>query len=38
MHPCYHTACDRLDTTNVPFLDDLSDAGAHAIFTFAQTP
>ena len=38
MHPCYHTVCDRLDTTNVPFLDDLSDAGAHAIFTFAQTP
>jgi Zn-dependent M28 family amino/carboxypeptidase len=38
MHPCYHTACDRLGTVNVPFLDDLSDAGAHAIFTFAQTP
>jgi Zn-dependent M28 family amino/carboxypeptidase len=38
MHPCYHTACDRLDTVNVPFLDDLSDAYAHAILTFAQTP
>jgi len=38
MHPCYHTACDRLDTVNVPFLDDLSDADAHAILTFAQTP
>jgi Zn-dependent M28 family amino/carboxypeptidase len=38
MHPCYHTACDRLDTVNVPFLDDLSDAFAHAILTFAQTP
>src|SRR5262245_4252259 len=38
MHPCYHTACDRIDTVNVPFLDDLSDAYAHAILTFAQTP
>ena len=38
MHPCYHTACDRLDTVNTRYLDDLSDAGAHAIFTFAQTP
>ena len=38
MHPCYHTACDRLDTVNIPFLDDLSDAFAHAILTFAQTP
>ncbi len=38
MHPCYHTACDRLDTVNVRFLDDLSDAYAHAILTFAQTP
>jgi Zn-dependent M28 family amino/carboxypeptidase len=38
MHPCYHAACDRLDTVNVPFLDDLSDADAHAILTFAQTP
>ena len=38
MHPCYHVACDRLDTVNVKFLDDLSDAGAHAILTFAQTP
>ena len=38
MHPCYHIACDRLDTVNVKFLDDLSDAAAHAILTFAQTP
>ena len=38
MHPCYHLACDRLDTANTRYLDDLSDAGAHAIFTFAQTP
>jgi Zn-dependent M28 family amino/carboxypeptidase len=38
MHPCYHQACDRLDTVNTRYLDDLSDAGAHAIFTFAQTP
>jgi len=38
MHPCYHLACDRLDTVNTRYLNDLSDAGAHAIFTFAQTP
>ena len=38
MHPCYHIACDRLDTVNERFLNDLSDAGAHAIMTFAQTP
>lgn len=38
MHPCYHQACDRVDTVNTRYLDDLSDAGAHAIFTFAQTP
>ena len=36
MHPAYHTARDRLDTANVKFLDDLSDAGAHAILWFAM--
>ena len=36
MHPCYHAPCDRLDTTNVKFLDDLSDAGAHATLWFAM--
>ena len=38
MHACYHIACDRVDSVNVPFLDDLSDAGAHAILWFAQEP
>jgi Zn-dependent M28 family amino/carboxypeptidase len=36
MHPAYHTAADRLDTVNMKFLDDLSDAGAHAILWFAM--
>ena len=36
MHPTYHTAADRLDTVNMKFLDDLSDAGAHAILWFAM--
>jgi Zn-dependent M28 family amino/carboxypeptidase len=36
MHPAYHTAADRLDTVNMKFLDDLSDAAAHAILWFAK--
>jgi Zn-dependent M28 family amino/carboxypeptidase len=36
MHPAYHTAADRLDTVNMKFLDDLSDAAAHAILWFAM--
>lgn len=36
MHPAYHTAADRLDTVNMKSLDDLSDAGAHAILWFAM--
>jgi hypothetical protein len=36
MHPAYHTSADRLDTVNMKFLDDLSDAGAHAILWFAM--
>jgi Zn-dependent M28 family amino/carboxypeptidase len=36
MHPAYHTAADRFDTVNMKFLDDLSDAGAHAILWFAM--
>jgi hypothetical protein len=31
-----HAACDRLDTTNVKFLDDLSDAAAHATLWLAM--
>jgi Zn-dependent M28 family amino/carboxypeptidase len=36
MHPCYHSPCDRLDTANLKFLDDLSDAAAHAVLWFAM--
>jgi hypothetical protein len=36
MHPAYHTSADRLDTVNMKFLDDLSDAAAHAILWFAM--
>jgi hypothetical protein len=36
MHPSYHPAADRLDTVNMKSLDDMSDAGAHAILWFAM--
>ena len=36
MHPTYHTAADRLDTVNMTSLDDMADAGAHAILWFAM--
>jgi Zn-dependent M28 family amino/carboxypeptidase len=36
MHPCYHSPCDRLDSTHVQFLDELSDAAAHAVLWFAM--
>ena len=36
MHPTYHTAGDRFNTVDRRFLDDLSDAGAHAILWFAM--
>ena len=38
MHPCYHTACDRLESTAVNALDVTSDAFAHATLWFAQEP
>jgi Zn-dependent M28 family amino/carboxypeptidase len=39
--PCYHLACDTYDGTNTALarqgLDEMSDAAAHAVLTFAQT-
>jgi Zn-dependent M28 family amino/carboxypeptidase len=36
MHPCYHRPCDRLDTVHRTFLDQMSDAAAHATLWFAM--
>jgi Zn-dependent M28 family amino/carboxypeptidase len=33
--PCYHKPCDTFDNVNVTALDQLSDAAAHAVLTFA---
>lgn len=35
--PCYHQACDDLDNINLVALDEMTDAIAHAILTFAMT-
>jgi Zn-dependent M28 family amino/carboxypeptidase len=35
--PCYHAACDDLDNINLTALDEMTDAIAHAILTFAMT-
>ncbi len=35
--PCYHQACDTFDNVNLVALDEMSDAIAHAILTFAMT-
>jgi Zn-dependent M28 family amino/carboxypeptidase len=37
-HPCYHLACDRLDTVNLTALDVTSDAFAHATLWLAEEP
>ena len=34
--PCYHLACDTLANVSRRGLDQLSDAAAHAVLTFAQ--
>ncbi len=34
---CYHTACDNLDNINMVALEEMSDAAAHAVLTFAMT-
>ena len=35
--PCYHQACDTYDNVNLIALDEMTDAMAHAILTFAMT-
>ncbi|MGH8910125.1 MAG: M20/M25/M40 family metallo-hydrolase [Egibacteraceae bacterium] len=35
--PCYHQACDTADNVSLHALDELGDAAAHAVLTFAQT-
>lgn len=34
--PCYHLACDTFDNYSSTALDQMSDAAAHAILTFAE--
>jgi Zn-dependent M28 family amino/carboxypeptidase len=35
--PCYHQACDTFGNVSTQALDEMSDAAAHAIMTFAMT-
>ena len=35
--PCYHQACDTIDNINDTALDQMSDAAAAAVITFAQS-
>ena len=35
--PCYHLACDTFDNVSEPALDQMSDAVAHSVMTFAMT-
>ena len=35
--PCYHLACDTIDNVNLVALDEMSDALAHALLTFAMS-
>jgi Zn-dependent M28 family amino/carboxypeptidase len=35
--PCYHAACDTIENVNLVVLDQMADAAAHAILTFAMT-
>lgn len=35
--PCYHLACDTFDNISLQALDEMSDAAAHAVLTFAMT-
>ncbi|WP_222435335.1 M28 family peptidase [Puniceibacterium confluentis] len=35
--PCYHLACDTFDNISLVALDQMSDAAAHAVLTFALT-
>jgi Zn-dependent M28 family amino/carboxypeptidase len=33
---CYHLACDTIDNVNLKGLDEMTDAVAHAVITYAQ--
>ena len=35
--PCYHLACDTYANISLEALDQMSDAAAHAVLTFAMT-
>lgn len=35
--PCYHLACDTFDNNSLEALDQMSDAIAHSVMTFAMT-
>ena len=35
--PCYHLACDTFDNISLQALDEMSDAVAHSVMTFAMT-
>ncbi len=35
--PCYHQACDTINNVDLTALDEMSDAVAHGVLTFAQT-
>ena len=35
--PCYHQPCDSLDNINQKILDEMADAVAHAVVTFATS-
>lgn len=35
--PCYHQACDTIENVNLEVFDQMLDAVAHAVFTFAMT-
>lgn len=35
--PCYHLTCDTFDNISIEALDQMSDAAAHAVMTFAMT-
>ena len=35
--PCYHLACDTFDNISLEALDQMSDAAAHAVLSFAMT-
>jgi hypothetical protein len=36
LDPCYHKSCDRMEHISQEILDEMSDATAHAILTFAN--